>query len=54
MSRSGHYGFFKFSNTLVFSDPEPKMIKLYKDDQQYQANLDCDLFQLIHHNFIVI
>ena len=38
---SGRWCFIKFSKALVFSDPEPPIIK---DGQEYKAKLDCDLF----------
>ena len=36
---------------LVFPDPEPSIIKFFKDGQECKANLDCYLFRLSHHNF---
>ena len=54
MSVSGRWYFVKFSNTLVLPDPEPSIIKTlkpYDDGREYKANLGCDLFWLIYHNY---
>ena len=39
--------FVKFNKTLVFPDPAPPKLRLYKDGQEYQVNSDNNLFRLI-------
>ena len=43
--------FVKFNNTLVFPDPAPPKLRLYKNGQEYQVNSDNNLFRLIYYYY---